>query len=117
MAMRAELFRYDEFVAINLYPDERRLRVEDDPSLPGYNPDWRIWFYWDDETLDRGEHEFLGVEVPNNDRLEEQGFLALERLNPPRIDIPKERLFGITVADALRWAKRSRANQQSRIPA
>ncbi len=43
--------------------------------------------------------------------------MALERLNPPRIDIPKERLFDITVADALRWPKRSRANQQSRIPA
>jgi hypothetical protein len=117
MAMKAELFRHDEFVAINLYPDERRLKVEDEPSLPDYDPGWRIWFYWDDEKLDHGEHEFLGVEVPNIDRLEEQDFVALERLNPPRIDLPEERLFGVTVADALRWVKQSRANRQSRISA
>ncbi len=117
MAIKAELFRHDEFVAINLNPNERRLKVEDEPSLPGYDPGWRIWFYWDDEKLDRGEHEFLGVEVPNIDRLEEQDFVALERLNPPRIDLPEERLFGVTVADALRWVKRSRPNRQSRISA
>lgn len=117
MAMRAKLFRHDEFTAINLYPDERRLRVSDDPALPGYDPAWRIWFYWDDEKLDRGEYEFLGVEVPDIDRLEEQDLMALERLNPPRIDVPEEQLFGITVADALRWAKRLREDQRSRIPA
>lgn len=43
--------------------------------------------------------------------------VALERLNPPRIDLPEERLFGVTVADALRWVKRSRPNRQSRISA
>lgn len=117
MAVTAHLDQHDELVTIDLYTDEVRLRASDNPCLPGYDPAWRIWFYWDDEKLDHGEHEFVGVEVPNIDRLEEQDFAALERLNPPRIDLPEECLFGVTVADALRWVKRSRANQQSRIPA
>lgn len=117
MAVNARFDQHDELVTIDLYTGQARLRASDAPRLPGYDPAWRIWFYWDDEKLDRGEHEFLGVEVPNIDRLEEQDFLALERLNLPRIDIPEVRLFSVTVADALRWAKRSRANQHSRIPA
>lgn len=107
MAVRAELIQHDELLHLDLYPDERRLRATDEPDVPGFQPSTNLWFYWDDEKLERGEREFLGIEVEDLKKLTEAELRGLEHLGLPRIDIPEVNLFNVTVADALRWARQA----------
>lgn len=107
MAVKARFRQQDEdrHVILDLYPEQARVRSTDDPNLPGYDPLARLWFYWDDEKLEEGEREFLGVEASDIALLTEEDFEAIERLNPPRIDIPELSLFDVKMADVLRQAR------------
>lgn len=72
-----------------------------------------MFFYWDDEKIeDSGEHEFLGVEIVDISDLSDRDLDAIERLNPPQIDLPEQDLFDVSVTDVLR---RTRAKRLSHI--
>ena len=118
MAVRASFYHDDGFVGVNLYPDERRMKVGDDPGIPGYDPGFRLWFYWDDDKLaDNDEYEFVLVEVNNIRNLRDEDLAALDQLEIPLVDIPEIDMFDVTVSDVLRWARSVYPGRGSGSPA
>lgn len=120
MAVKARLSQYDDdrFVNLDWHIDERRVRSTDDYPSPEYEPDAYMFFYWDDEKIeDLGQHEFLGVEIVDIGELSDRDLDAIDRLNPPRIDIPEDELFNVSVTDVLRKARAKRLAQASRVTA
>lgn len=117
MAVTAHIYQQREYVALDLYTDEKRFRATDDPYLSGYTLNPWIEFYFDDEKLDRGEREFLGVELGNIARLTEDDLKAIEQLNRPRIDIPEANLFNVAVTDVLRRIQHAWTEQRELVTA
>jgi hypothetical protein len=107
VAVAAKTFYSDGYFALDLYPDEPRERTRDDPPVPGFDPESRLWFFWDGEKLERGEYEFVGLTVLQLDRLGDKEFEELARVPLPRVDCPEAALFDAEVADVLRWAQRT----------
>lgn len=106
MAIKADFYHDDGFVGVDLFPEERRMKVGDDPCIPGYDPGQRLWFYWDDDKLaDHDEYEFVMVEVNNIRNLRDEDLAALDHLDIPRIDVPDIDMFDVRVSDVLRWAR------------
>lgn len=106
MAVRARFYHGDGFVSIDIYPDERRLKVGEAPRIAGYDPGQRLWFYWDDDKLtDNDEYEFVMVEVNNIRNLLDEDLDALDTINTPRIDVPEINLYDVSMSDVLRWAR------------
>jgi hypothetical protein len=64
---------------------------------------------------DLEEHEFLGVEIVDISELSDRDLDAIERLNPPRIDIPDEGLLDAQVTDVLRMARAKRLSHAGRV--
>ncbi len=110
MAVKASFIQYDEdrTVDLQLYVDEPRQRVTD--ALPsGYEPDAYISFYWDSAKIEEcGQYELLGIEILDVARLSDQDLRAIKELDPPRVDIPDDNLFDLTVAEVLRKARAKR---------
>lgn len=108
MAVKASFYHDDGFVGIELYPDERRLKIGEDPDIPGYDPGCRLWFYWDDDRLaDDDVYEFVMVEVNNIRNLRDEDLTALDRIDAPRVDIPEIGFVNAALSDVLRWARRT----------
>lgn len=105
MAIAARLSQHDEFVNLQFHVDQPRLRATDDPQIPDYDPAARLWFYWDDEKLELGQREFLGVEAFDVRQLTPADFRAIEYLNPPRINLPEQGLNDVSVVGALKWVR------------
>ena len=106
MAVRASLHYDDGFVALNLYPDERRPKVDGDPDIEGYDPGDRLWFYWDDEKAASGEYELLGIEINDIGWLRDEDLDAIDKLDLPCVDVPEAELFNAKASDVLRWARK-----------
>jgi hypothetical protein len=118
MAVKAHLSQYDDdrFVNLDWYVDERRVRSTDDYPSPGYEPDAHMFFYWDDEKIeDLGEHDFLGVEIIDISELSDKDLDAIDRLDPPRIDVLEEGPFDVSVTDVLRRARTKRLSHIKRV--
>ncbi|HET7037319.1 MAG TPA: hypothetical protein VFI42_16660 [Thermomicrobiaceae bacterium] len=109
MAVMTRLYHSDGLVELSLYPGEPRVRVADDPD----ERLWPYYLYWDEAKLERGEREFVGIEVFDVSDITADWLAALEQLDLPRIDVPEAGLQDVSVADALRWAK---AHFPSRLP-
>jgi hypothetical protein len=107
MAVKATLYYDDGFVALNLRPDERRPKVGEDPDIPGYDPGFRLWFYWDDEKIAKGEYELLGIEINDIGWLRDEDLDAIDQLDLPRIDVAEAGLYDATASDVLRWARKT----------
>ena len=107
MAVRARLDQQDEYVNLQIFVDETRLRATDDPHLPGYTMGPWIWLYFDDAKIDEGVREFLGVELRYVAEMTEDDLAAIERFDPPHIDIPEAGLFDISVTDVLRRVRQA----------
>lgn len=108
MAVDAELTLEGGHLNLDLYPGERRVRVSDDPpELPDFDPGSTTWPYYDGDALERGEYEFVGIEIADMARFRDEDLAALETLNLPRVTCREQGLIDVSVADALRWAKRA----------
>lgn len=108
MAVNASLNQYDQdrTVDLQLYSDEPRVRVTDNPPRSDREPDAYISFFWNDEKIEsQGEYELLGVEILNIGKLSDGDIELIENLNPPRIDIPEVGLHDVTVGFVLRRAR------------
>jgi len=107
MAVNAGIFYSDAYLAIDLYPEEERERIEDAP--PGLDLDPRSpWaFEWDGEELERGEHEIVSVTVFGLEQLTEPDFAELQRVRLPRVSCPELGLNDVEVAEVVRWAKQN----------
>lgn len=105
MAVKAAIFHDDGYVAVDLYPDQGRERIESDPGLPGLN--LPVLFFYDAQKLARGGREILGISVLNVADLEEHHIDYLERLDLPRVDCVEAGLCDATIGEVLRWAKRA----------
>lgn len=103
MAIIASLYHDDGQVIFDLYLDQYRDRVADDPD----ERNWPFWIYWDAPKLDKGEREFLGIEALDVSHITDYWLTQLEKLNLPRINVPEANLYDVTVADALRWARQT----------
>lgn len=114
MAVTAEMYHYDGFVAINLL----------DPSLPHADvvshPDDRDWpfdFSYDDEKFARGEREFLGIEVLDVSFITDYWLGELDKVDLPRVDVPEAGLVDVTISDVLRWARQTYSSRYSSVTA
>ena len=110
MAVTAELYYYDGFVAVNLL----------DPPLPHADvvshPDGRDWpfdFSYDDEKFTLGEREFLGIEVLDVSFITDYWLAELDKVDLPRVDVPEAGLVDVTIADVLRWARQTYPSRYS----
>ncbi|MGI8857107.1 MAG: hypothetical protein ACR2JW_15270 [Thermomicrobiales bacterium] len=117
MAVKAAFFSSDGVVALDLHLDQQHERVASAPDSD-FAPGSLLWFYWDEEKLARGEHEFLGIEVSEIRSLRDEDIEYIRAMPLPRIDLPEAGLSDVTVADVLQWAKhydgRSRAQPDRR---
>jgi hypothetical protein len=108
MAVEARVHLEGRHLDLQLHPDERRSRVSDDPpELRGFEFGSTTWPYYDGEKLDRGEYEFVGIEVSSIGDLSDEDIAAIERLPWPRVNCREQGLLDASVADVLRWAKRA----------
>ncbi|CAN5639391.1 hypothetical protein BH20CHL1_BH20CHL1_00780 [soil metagenome] len=106
MAVRADFNSYnDGYTFLDFYPDERRLRVTDDPEVPGYDHPFSVSFYWDGDKLEHGQREFVGIEIADIRRLHDEDLRAVAYLDLPLVDIPERGLYKVSVADVLRKAR------------
>ncbi len=105
MAVKADVFYSDGYFALDLYPDEERVRVNDLPPVAEFDPRSPLWFFWDADALERGQQEFVGLTVPDLALLDEQHYVTLQRVPLPRVDCPAANLFDAQVADVIRWAQ------------
>lgn len=106
MALRAWFSIYRDGLAyLNFYRDEQRLRVSDDPEIPGYEPSPLVSFYWDGEKLDAGEREFVGLEVGNIATLYDEDLRGLDSLQLPLVDVPELGSFDVSPAEVFRRAR------------
>lgn len=106
MALRAWFSIYRDGLAyLDFYRDEQRLRVSDDPEIPGYEPSPLVSFYWDGNKLESGEREFVGLEVGNIEQLYDEDLQALDSLQLPAIDVPELGLFDVSPSDVFRRAR------------
>lgn len=105
MAVDAMLFYNDGYFAIDLYPGERRLRIEDEPPVSTWDPALPFLFRWDGEKLDQDTHEFLGLTVLCLDQVTKHDLAQLEHLDLPRVNVPAAGLIDVDVVDLLRWAQ------------
>ena len=107
MAIRASFFSSTNgTIALGLYRDQQSARVASAPDLD-FTPGSMLWFYWDEEKLERGDREFLGIEVSEITALRDEDIEHIRAMDLPRIDLPDAGLANVTVADALRWASRN----------
>jgi hypothetical protein len=107
LAVEARVHLEGRHVDLQLYPDERRSRVSDEPpELRGAEFGATTWSYYDGEKLDRGEYEFVGIEVSSIGDLTDEDIAAIERLHWPRVNCREQGLLDASVADVLRWARR-----------
>src|SRR4051812_18123331 len=106
MAVTVTLFDYDGQLGIDLYLDQIRERVRDDP--PGSFSPVSPWiFEWDAEALDeRDEHEFLSLFTPSLADLSDDDIDELDRLPLPQVDYPPAGLRDVRISDLIRWARR-----------
>ena len=106
MAVEARVHLEGRHLDLQLYADERRSRVSDDPpELRGFSFGSTTWPYYDGEKLDRGEYEFVGIEVSSIGDLTDKDIAAIERLDWPRVNVPQAGLLDASIADVLRWAR------------
>ena len=105
MAVSAGLFYSDGLFALDLYPGEPRERTGDAP--PGVELARRspLWFEWDGDKLEHGEHEFLGLKVFSLDHLTDEDLRVLEQMELPRITCTAAGLIDVEIVDAVRWAR------------
>ena len=110
MALIADVLIDGASVSIELHRSRNAAVVADDPDMPDTAelalPRWR-WIFWDAEKLEHGEREFAGLELLDVTHLDEAAIDSIERLDLPRLDCRDAGLYDATVADVLRWAKRS----------
>ena len=106
MAVDADLMLEGGHLDLQLHLDEPRERISDDPpELPDFAPGSTTWLYYDGAALERGEHEFLGIEVSDVAKLSDQDIAAIERLHLPRVNVPQAGLLDASIVDVLRWAR------------
>lgn len=103
MAVTATPYHDEGHVSFDLYLDQFRDRVSDDPD----ERNWPFWMYWDAPKLDEGEREFLGIEAHDVSDITDYWLGELEQIDLPRIDVPQADLQNVSVADALRWARQT----------
>ena len=103
MAIDANLFYNQGYFAIDLYPSERRERIEDEP--PDWDPSTPFIFRWDGPRLERNEYEFLGVTVLDLDRVTDADLEKLRSLDLPRVTVLEAGIIDVKMADVFRWAK------------
>jgi hypothetical protein len=107
MAVTAALFYSDGYFAIDLYPGEPLVRVEDAPPVPDFDTSTPVLFSWDGELLERDEYRLLGVSVLHLDHVTAPDLEEIDRLTLPRVSIPQAGLIDVVVADVLRWAMKT----------
>lgn len=103
MAMKAETTYFEGFFAVRLSDRNYRAGIGD-------MPDERLWpfdFFYDDDKLARDEYELVGVEVLDVSLITEDWLAEMEKLDLPRVDVPEAHLEDATIADVLRWARRT----------
>lgn len=104
MAVKASVFDFDGQLGIDLYLDEARERIGDDPPWPIRQASPWL-FEWDAVALDeRGEHEFLGLFTHHLADVTEEDIDDLDRLSLPRIDYSPAGLQDARISDLVRWA-------------
>ncbi len=113
MAIAASIMHYDGSVAVDLYPSAPKAGVVDFPDAR----EWPFEFNYDDEKLTRGEHEFLGIYVLDVSLITDDWLAELDKLALPRVDVPEAGLFDATIADALRWARKTYPGRYTRASA
>lgn len=101
MAVAATIYRDGDFVSIDFTLDSPRQGVLDTPD----NRDWPIEGLYDDEKLAHGECELLGVEALHVGSVTDYWLDELDRLDPPRVDIPDLGFINAKLSDVLRWAR------------
>jgi hypothetical protein len=101
MAVTASLYHDGDFVAITFYPDIPKAGVLDTFD----DRDWPIEGLYDDEKLARGERELLGVEALFIGSLTDDWLDELDKLDPPRVNIPEFGFEDAKISDVLRWAR------------
>jgi hypothetical protein len=101
MAVIASLYHDGDFVSIDFYPDVPKAGVLDSFD----ERDWPIEGLFDDEKLDRGERELLGVEALFIGSLTDYWLDELDKVDPPRVDMPEFGFKNAKISDVLRWAR------------
>lgn len=106
MAVRASFEQHRDGMAyLDLYPGEQRIRAHDDPEVPGYEWTFSVLFFFDNDKLDLGVREFLGLTILHIEHLSDEDLRAIEYLDVPLVDIPERGLYNVSVTDVLRGAR------------
>lgn len=103
MALTGRITTYEGFFAIRIVDRNYRAGVGDFPD----DRDWPFDFFYEDEKLARGEYELVGIEVLDVSLITEEWLAEMEKLDLPRVDVPEADLFDATLADVLRWARKT----------
>lgn len=107
MAIRATLYYDDGFVGLMFLPIGERVKVADDPPVEGYDPDSRLWYYWDADRLeDDNIYDFLGIEINDISFLYDEDLEVIDQLNLPRVNVIEAGFAEAKVSDVLRWARK-----------
>ena len=105
MAVMATIFDFDGQLGIDLYLDEPRERMRDDPPVP-VRPASPWIFEWDAEALDeRGEYELLGLFTHQLAEITDADIDDLDTLSLPRVEYPPAGLRDAPISDLVRWAR------------
>lgn len=103
MALRAATTYFEGFFAVRIVDRNFGAGVGDEPD----DRIWPFYFFYDDEKLARDEYELVGVEVLDVSLITEEWLAELEKLDLPRIDVPEAKLEDASIADVLRWARKT----------
>lgn len=111
MAVAAGIWYYDGGLTIELHPGEQHNWIADNPD----DRSWPmgLWFYYDHDKLERGERVFQGLEVIDISYIEDDWLADLDTLDLPRVDVPEAGLTDASIADVLRWARRTYPSRYS----
>jgi hypothetical protein len=103
MALKSRPTSYEGFFAIRFIDRNYAAGVGDFPD----DRDWPFDFFYEDEKLSRGEYELVGIEVLDVSLITEDWLAEMEKLDLPRVDVPEAGLTDVTLADVLRWARKT----------
>lgn len=107
MALNVKIEHFDGKIILDLYPDEPRQWIADDPD----DRKWALYIYADHEKLDRGEYEVVGIEALDVSDITDEWLDALDELDLPLVDVPDTQLSNASISDVLRWARKTYASR------
>jgi hypothetical protein len=101
MALNVKIEHFDGKVILDLFPEEPRQWIADDPE----DRNWPLYIYADHEKLNRGEYEVVGIEALDVSDITDEWLNALDALDLPRVDVPDAGLADVAVSEVLRMAR------------